>query len=239
MKVRFWGLLPAAGVGRRVGGTVPKQYLALGGKPVLQIALDRLLEPHWVEAACVVIASDDPYWPETGLAEREDVRVAPGGAERCHSVLNGLAALSEIAAPDDWVLVHDAARPCVRREDLDRLAEEAGRGDGGLLAVPVHDTLKRANDRTEVAETVDRAQLWRAFTPQMFRLRPLREALETALAAGMLVTDESSAMELAGYRPRLVEGHADNIKITRREDLVLAEFYLRRQEEEYANRAGV
>jgi 2-C-methyl-D-erythritol 4-phosphate cytidylyltransferase len=153
-----------------------------------------------------------------------------GGAERGQSVRNGLEALREWAGPDDWVLVHDAVRPCLCTEDLDRLLAELDDDPvGGLLAVPVRDTLKQADATGRVATTVDRAQLWHALTPQMFRLGLLCDALQSALARGLRVTDEAAAMEAAGFSPRLVEGRADNVKITRPEDLALAEFYLTRR----------
>ncbi|MFO7639733.1 MAG: 2-C-methyl-D-erythritol 4-phosphate cytidylyltransferase, partial [Candidatus Competibacteraceae bacterium] len=142
----------------------------------------------------------------------------------------GLEALWEWASPDDWVLVHDAARPCLCTEDLDRLLAELDHDPvGGLLAVPVRDTLKQANAAGRVATTVDRSRLWHALTPQMFHLKPLRDALRDALSRGLPVTDEAAAMEAAGFAPRLVEGRADNVKITRPEDLALAEFYLTRR----------
>ncbi|MBI5040510.1 MAG: 2-C-methyl-D-erythritol 4-phosphate cytidylyltransferase, partial [Gammaproteobacteria bacterium] len=155
---------------------------------------------------------------------------ASGGIERAESVLNALDMLREHAVEDDWVLVHDAARPCVRTEDLNHLVT-ALRDDavGGLLAIPVRDTMKQADAEQRCNATVDRSRLWHALTPQMFRLGALRDALRSAAARGVVVTDDASAMEQAGLRPRLIEGHADNLKITRPEDLALAEFYLRQQ----------
>ena len=154
-----------------------------------------------------------------------------GGAERCHSVLNGLRLLTPRAHDDDWVLVHDAARPCVRVEDISLLIERLrDHPVGGLLGLPVADTMKRADAAGNVLETVPRDGLWRALTPQMFRLGLLRAALERALDNGLLVTDEAQAVEAAGQVPCMVEGHADNIKITRAQDLVLAQLYLQQQE---------
>ncbi|MFP5507268.1 MAG: 2-C-methyl-D-erythritol 4-phosphate cytidylyltransferase, partial [Gammaproteobacteria bacterium] len=178
----------------------------------------------------VAVAGGDPYWPTLRCELPCPLIVAPGGAERADSVLNALQVLRERAADDDWVLVHDAARPCVRADDLRRLID-ALRDDpvGGLLAVPVRDTMKQATDDGRCAATVDRSRLWHALTPQMFRLGALRAALIAAHTDGIAVTDDASALEHAGQRPRLVEGHADNIKITRPEDLALAEFFLRQQ----------
>ena len=229
---RRWALVPAAGVGKRMGSTVPKQYLPLAGRPVIARALATLLNHQHIAGVMVAIGAEDEGWPSVAaeFTAAKPLRVVTGGAERCHSVLNGLEALREQAALTDWVLVHDAARPCLIAEDLDRLFTELVDDPvGGLLAVPVRDTLKQADDAGRVAATVDRSRLWHALTPQMFRLGMLREALRAALARGLLVTDEAAAMEAAGYAPRLVEGRADNLKITRPEDLALAEFYLTRR----------
>ncbi|MCF6211732.1 MAG: 2-C-methyl-D-erythritol 4-phosphate cytidylyltransferase [Gammaproteobacteria bacterium] len=206
----------------------PKQYLPLLGKTVIEHTLQCLLVHPRISGAVIAISSDDGWWPEIKIKMDTPLWVTEGGAERCHSVLNALQALSAQAADQDWVLVHDAARPCLRSEDIDELIRRCeAHPVGGLLAVPVKDTLKRADAARNVRETVDRNQLWHAQTPQMFRLGPLRDALQQALAANALVTDEASAMELAGHAPLLVEGHADNIKITRPEDLVLAGLYLK------------
>lgn len=229
---RYWAMVPAAGAGKRMGSAVPKQYLSLAGRPVIAHTLASLLDHPRIDGVAVAIGAGDEWWPTVAaeLNAAKPLRVVTGGAERCHSVLNGLEALSEPAQPEDWVLVHDAARPCLTGGDLDRLIDTlADDPVGGLLAVPVRDTLKQADDAGRVAATVDRSRLWHALTPQMFRLRMLHEALRAALARGLLVTDEAAAMEVAGFAPRLVEGRADNLKITRPEDLALAEFYLTRR----------
>ena len=164
--------------------------------------------------AIVCVALDDPFWPQLPVASDPRVRRAPGGRERGDSVLAGLQALlAEGAGAEDWVLVHDAARPNLARQDLDRLlAELADDPVGGLLAVPARDTLKRASADGRVVQTVDRSVIWQAYTPQMFRLGALREALAQALKEGVAVTDEASAMEWAGQSPRLIEGRADTRK---------------------------
>jgi len=229
--IRYWAIVPAAGAGRRMGSVIPKQYLPLASQPVIAHTLDTLLRYPRLAGVVVAISAGDEWWPEiaAGRVTDKPLLVVTGGAERSHSVLNSLDALSERTHPDDWVLVHDAARPCLRVADLDRLLTElADDPVGGLLAVPVSDTLKQADATGRVAATVDRSQFWRALTPQMFRLGPLRNALRETLARGQLVTDEAAAMEAAGFAPRLVEGRADNLKITRPEDLALAEFYLTR-----------
>jgi 2-C-methyl-D-erythritol 4-phosphate cytidylyltransferase len=209
-----------------MGGTRPKQYLELVGTPVLAHTLRRFVGHPAVAGIVVALAPGDRDWAMLDPALRAAVDVTDGGAERADSVRNGLAALAGRATDHDWVLVHDAARPCLRRADLDRLLVElADHPSGGLLAVPVRDTLKRVV-HGQVSETVPREALWHAQTPQMFRLGLLRDAL----AAHPRVTDEAMAMERAGHAVRVVEGHADNLKITRPEELELAAWYLDREE---------
>ncbi|KHD11790.1 2-C-methyl-D-erythritol 4-phosphate cytidylyltransferase [Candidatus Thiomargarita nelsonii] len=218
----YWALVPAAGIGSRMGSQRPKQYLHLHNKPILQHTLERLNLPA-IAGIVVCVAEHDPYW-ETLTLPMPVMRVN-GGAERCHSVLNGLQALQQQAQPDDWVLVHDAARPCVRQADIEKLMTElAHHPVGGLLAVPVRDTMKRADANS--VETVNREGLWHALTPQMFRLEALSNALQNLLSRGEHVTDDAQAMEKMGQCPVLIEGHADNIKITHPQDLSLAELYL-------------
>ncbi|MCF6283273.1 MAG: 2-C-methyl-D-erythritol 4-phosphate cytidylyltransferase [Candidatus Polarisedimenticolaceae bacterium] len=227
---RYWAVVPAAGVGKRMASAIPKQYLPLAGVLVIEQTLQRLLSHPKIETVFVALSEQDGWWPDTSFADDARVMRVAGGAERCHSVLNALDALSVVAAEEDWVLVHDAARPCLRLTDLDRLINQtSSHAVGGLLGIPVRDTMKRSDRSAQVTGTVPREQLWHAFTPQMFRLGPLRSALKQALDNGELVTDEASAMELAGLRPLMVEGHADNIKITRPEDLALAAFFLQQQ----------
>jgi 2-C-methyl-D-erythritol 4-phosphate cytidylyltransferase len=225
---KYWAIVPAAGCGRRMLAEVPKQYLPLLGVTVLEHTLNTLFACESIEGVVLALSADDSYWPE--IAPRFSARnlaCIAGGEERCHSVLNSVHHLRGFADTQDWVLVHDAARPCLRADDLTALIETlAEDACGGLLGVPVADTMKRLGADGRVAATVDRQTLWHAQTPQMFRLGLLQSALEQALAQGRLVTDEASAMEIAGYRPRMVRGHADNIKITVPSDLALAEFYL-------------
>ena len=228
---RYWVVVPAAGGGRRMGRAIPKQYLPLAGRQVIEQTLHRLLSHDRIQTVYVALSEQDGWWPKTTFADDSRVIAVTGGAERCHSVLNALDALSGVAAEDDWVLVHDAARPCLRLTDLNHLIEQASaHAVGGLLGVPVRDTMKRSDTSAQVVETVPREELWHAYTPQMFRLGQLRSVLKQALANGWLVTDEASAMELAGLHPLMVEGHADNIKITRPDDLALAAFFLQQQQ---------
>jgi len=211
----------------------PKQYLPLLGHPVLRHTLERLCTHARVQGVLVGIAPEDEHWKK----HAEEFRNLPkflgtsnGGETRAHTVLNGLKALAKHAKAGDWVLVHDAVRPCVRHGDIDRLitAVEAGE-EGGLLAFPVADTVKRVDNAARVTETVNRNGLWRAATPQMFQINSLIQALEQGMKSGKEITDEASAIEAAGGHPRVVAGHTDNIKITLPEDLALAELYLKQQ----------
>ncbi len=217
----FWAVIPAAGVGARMRADRPKQYLDLCGRSLLERTLDCFLDHPRLRGLAVSLAAEDPWWPTLACARDARILRAPGGRERADSVLGGLLLLGEQGATDgDWVLVHDAARPNLHREDLDRLLAELAQDPvGGLLGVPARDTLKRVGRDGRVSETVDRSQVWLAYTPQMFRLGALRDALSAGLAAGAAITDEASAMEWAGHAPRLVEGRADNIKVTTPEDL--------------------
>ena len=225
-KPRYFAVVPAAGCGRRFQATRPKQYVELAGRRVIDRALDSLLQNPLVSTVVVALApGGDQYWQATDAAHHPAVQTVAGGQRRCDSVLNGLAPLAGIAAPEDWVLVHDAARPCLRAQDLARLIEELREHPcGGLLAVPVPDTLKRAHpDEPAVAETIDRQNLWQAQTPQLFRYGLLLRALRQHVP----VTDEAQAMERAGHCPRLVPGCPGNFKITTADDLRLAETALR------------
>jgi 2-C-methyl-D-erythritol 4-phosphate cytidylyltransferase len=210
-----------------MGAAIPKQYLELQGRPVMEHTLERLIEHADIAGVCVAVGDSDDRWEHCAYAGHPKIIRAQGGEERCHSVLNALALLRQRADAEDWVLVHDAARPCLRREDLDALIKTLRDHQvGGLLGVPVRDTMKRTDEQGAVLETVPRERLWHAFTPQMFRLGMLQQALQGALEKGVQVTDDAAAMELAGHQPLMIQGHADNIKITRPEDLVLAAFYL-------------
>jgi 2-C-methyl-D-erythritol 4-phosphate cytidylyltransferase len=280
--MRYWLVMPAAGVGRRFGEHIPKQYADLHGRTVMEWSLAPFLYDSRCLGVVVVLGVNDAFWPTvasrlpdvTGATRASEASVAAaladatrvadraaaksggadaegfsdpalslpttpavtlpkvvtalGGSERSHSVRNGLAALSGRAAVGDWVLVHDAARPCVSRQDVDRLLDRVqSHPVGGLLGAPAADTLKRASGERagadkEILETVDRASLWRALTPQMFRYGRLCEALDRALGQGRAPTDEAQALEWMGERPLVVEGSTTNIKITSADDLVIA-----------------
>ena len=274
--MRYWLVMPAAGVGRRFGHTKPKQYAPLQGRTVIEWALAPFLTDPRCAGASVSLASDDPYWGE--VADRlvklpgrtAEIMVADGGAERSQSVRRGLEALATRATADDWVLVHDAARPCLSAHDLQQLLDRVGSHRvGGILATPAADTLKRASVEAhravpsatgptptaasavtstipaqpggassgpEIDQTVDRAGLWRALTPQMFRYKMLSDALDRALASGRLPTDEAQALEWTGEHPVLVQGSAANIKITSADDPVLAAALLNAREHPAAAR---
>lgn len=221
MSVRRYGLIPAAGQGARLGGETPKQYLDLRGEPMLLHTVRALLASPLIEVAFVVLSPDDERYATHDWRAFGD-RIAPlwcGGATRRDSVLNGLVAMANVANPDDWVLVHDAARPCLARPDVERLIEAVGDDEnGGILAVPLADTLKRADEMRRIAATEPRERLWLAQTPQMFRHGTLLRALGGAAGA----TDEASAAEALGLKPALVSGSPRNIKVTFAGDLAIA-----------------
>lgn len=224
---RLWAVVPAAGRGTRFGAEVPKQYLDVAGRPLIAYTLDVLLAHPSIAGVMVVLAADDDHWKDWASISGKPLLTCVGGAERADSVLAGLDALPESVRADEFVLVHDAARPNLSHDDLDRLLE-AGMGDpvGAILAAPVRDTLKRAGDEGGIDRTEPRERLWRAFTPQLFRRMQLSRALAAAHAAGIAITDESMAMERQGLRPLLVEGREDNFKITTPADLARFEFIL-------------
>jgi 2-C-methyl-D-erythritol 4-phosphate cytidylyltransferase len=236
--MRYWLVMPAAGVGRRFGSAMPKQYAPLQDRTVIEWALAPFLADPGCVGVSVSLAADDPYWGEVAerLAKRPgrtpELIFAEGGTERSHSVRKGLEALANRATVEDWVLVHDAARPCLSSADLQHLLERLGTHRvGGILATPASDTLKRASADSSIEQTVDRAGLWRALTPQMFRYQMLCDALDRALASGRLPTDEAQALEWLGEHPLLVQGSAANIKITSADDLVLAAALLNARQE--------
>ncbi|HZF15605.1 MAG TPA: 2-C-methyl-D-erythritol 4-phosphate cytidylyltransferase [Steroidobacteraceae bacterium] len=220
---RYWAVVPAAGTGSRFGGDAPKQYATIGGRTVIESSLAPLLEHPEISGIVLVLARGDERGSALAAGLAPKVTKATGGALRAESVRNGLLSLSERAREHDWVLVHDAARPCLPRADLDRLLVEVGDDPvGGILAAPLGDTVKQGAASGRIERTVERFGLWRALTPQMFRYGLLCRALDSALAAGMDVTDDAAAMERAGHQPRLIAGSAANIKVTRPEDLSIA-----------------
>lgn len=224
----LWCVVPAAGRGVRAGGDRPKQYQSLAGRPLLDHTLERLAAHPQIAGLVVVIAADDPHFSAVDSIGGKPLVIAIGGGERSDSVLAGVLALPAAVAQDHFVLVHDAARPCVRADDITRLIDQAGQGEGGLLGAPLRDTLKRADAGCYSTATEPREGRWRAFTPQMFRRGALARALALAAADGIVVSDEAMAMERTGVLPLLVEGSEDNIKVTTPADFALAEFLLGR-----------
>lgn len=229
---RVWCVVPAAGRGQRFGAECPKQYVPLAGRALIEWTLERLAATPCVAGIMLVLAADDRRW-----TAREGIGATPllavtGASERSGSVLAGLRALPQEVGDDAFVLVHDAARPCVRSADILRLVALGSAAGGGLLAAPLRDTLKRADDDGRVAATEPREARWRALTPQLFRRGELVAALARAQADAdaVAITDESMAMERAGHRPLLVEGAESNIKVTTPADLALAEYLLLRAE---------
>ena len=235
----IWVIIPAAGAGSRMDASTPKQYLPLLDETVIGITLGRLATFPSINGVFVGIASDDSQWAEVekqlqGLPV--PIKTFIGGDTRAQTVLNGLNVLSENSKEGGWVLVHDAARPCVRHDDIRKLINEVSDStDGGVLALPVADTVKRTDSNDRIRKTVRREHLWRALTPQYFPIEDLTNALTKALEEGGEITDEASAMEYIGAMPKCIAGHADNIKITYPADLALAEMYLQKQLKETAS----
>lgn len=229
MKEELWALVPASGIGSRMKSDRPKQYLQIHNRYILDHTLSRLLSVPNLTGIMLVLSDDDPFWPRSNFANHPKVHTATGGLERFNSVLNGLHELEGVASDEAWVMVHDAARPCVRVSDIEHLIDLSKTCDGGLLGLPAKDTIKLVTSDNKVKTTIDRSKIWMAYTPQMFRIGQLRSAIEQAIQKKEMITDDASAMELAGYEPVMVEGAADNIKITHPEDLVLAQWYLEQQ----------
>jgi len=224
---RIHALIPAAGRSVRFGGTTLKQYAHLSGTPVIAHSISAVSRHHSVVSVTVALAPDDGIFEQLIRPDFPAVKTVPGGDTRAQTVMNGLDFILQNHPASDWVLVHDAARPCVRLTDIDILIKTlSATSHGGLLGVPVADTMKQVDGADRITATVAREGLWHAYTPQMFRIGRLRAALQHAIDNDLLVTDEASAMELAGVQPRMVQGQRDNIKITVPADLELAAFYL-------------
>ena len=224
----IWAIIPAAGRGSRSGSDIPKQYQSLLGRPMIHYALDVLSAHPDIDGIILALAADDARWLAVDSWRGKPLRTCIGGAERSDSVLAAITALDDVLGRDDHVLVHDAARPCLRPEDLHNLIEQAGAHPvGALLAGSMRDTVKLSDASGLVTGTLERDRLWRAFTPQMFPARSLQRALEHARQEHAMITDESSAMERLGLSALLVEGQDDNIKVTVAGDFALAEAILK------------
>ena len=227
---KYWVVIPAAGAGRRMRADIPKQYLELSGQAVLLHTMKRLASCPGVSGLFLGISAGDPYWQELSFTAPWLKQVCDGGAERADTVSLVLDDMAGAVQQTDWVLVHDAARPCITHTDVLQLMKLASQQEGGLLGRPISDTVKLADKNNRVRDTIPRDGLWRAQTPQMFRYGELRYALQNAKKKGLVITDEASAMEFAGYQPLMVQGRSDNIKITVPGDLQLAETFIKLQE---------
>ena len=222
--IRIWAIVPASGIGQRMRSDRPKQYLSFCGKTVIEHTLDRLLACKQVRGAIVVLRDNDEYWGKLEYRTDKPLFETQGGAERQDSVINGLIKLQEVETEPCYAMVHDAVRPLVNQQDLSSLIDAVKQNKiGAILASAITDTLKRSEQSGCIAETVDRNNLWRAFTPQLFESKLLLDALQKVKTSNQKLTDDSAAMEAAGYAPQLVECSPDNIKITQPEDLLLAE----------------
>jgi len=227
--MKTWAIIPAAGIGSRMKSDKPKQYFTLAGEPILQHVVNLFSSHPHIEKVVVVLHAKDHWWPSLQLSHPEKILTAIGGKERVHSVLLGLDFLSDYADKNDFILVHDAARPCLQSNDISRLLSALKNHEiGGLLGMPVVDTLKKVDDNDCVERTVPREHLWHAQTPQCFRYELLKSAIEKSLTKNHIVTDESSAIEYAGFKPKMIVGDVRNIKITYPEDIELAEKITRR-----------
>lgn len=230
---KYWAIVPAAGVGQRFAADIPKQFHQLNGALVAQHTLSRLLSLSIIETIVTPCEVGSGYWSKVPAAANPRVRLVAGGKQRADSVMNGLVALQETAADNDWVLVHDMARPCVTPANIARLISELdGHSVGGILAAPINDTLKIVAADRRILSTVNRAEYRAAQTPQMFRFGLLKSSIQAMLDQQKLPTDEASAIEFSGFSAQVVEGRQDNIKITRREDLAIAEAIMKNQEAE-------
>ena len=221
--MRIWAVIPAAGVGKRYSSDIPKQYLPLSGIPVLLHSINKLVKLDEIEEILVVLNPEDTFWEKLNFSHPK-VKAIHGGLQRCNSVNSALEELSGKAKKGDWVLVHDAVRPCISDSDLKKITSIVNDEEvGGLLAFPILDTIKEVGENLEVQKTIPRENLWSAMTPQIFRYEVLKQALDAAIMAGESVTDEASAIEAIGLTPRIIQGEKTNIKITHPSDMVLAE----------------
>ncbi len=222
---KYWAIIPAAGVGRRMGGSVPKQYCKIGGFPMVHYSLLSMCENSAISGVAIGVAENDSEWQKMTFEHDRFMGSFSGGNERSDTVANGLEYL--ISQPQtgnkDWVFVHDAARPCVTQDEINAMIEAAeNSADGVVLGVKVEDTLKKVNPMNEVIESPNRDQYWRAFTPQLFPVAALQRSLLKAREEDFVVTDECMAMEYSGYKPRMLQGNPGNIKITWPSDIELA-----------------
>lgn len=214
-------IIPAAGVGKRMQSVVPKQYLDIDGMTILDRTIDKFISLEFINKVIVALSPNDDYFRDSKFLNNPKLLVVLGGKERCDSVYNGI-----LAATSEYVLVHDAARPCVLTSDIQLLVDKCSNDNGGLLVSRIPDTIKKANEHNEVISTIPRDNVYRALTPQYFKKDLLRKAYEKSVNDGFVMTDESSAMEYLGYKPQAIVGSSTNIKITEPNDLELAKIFL-------------
>ena len=224
---KYWVVIPAAGIGKRMGSDIPKQYVSVRGKTVIEHTIDNFISRKEIQNICISISESDNYWSTLPISKNKKIITTVGGNERYESVYNGLRALQDKANDDDWVLVHDAVRPCLKKSIIDRLITDISSHDvGGILALPCFETMKRVNNNKQVEETINREIIWRAQTPQIFKYKKLLLAIEKAINENILITDEAMAMELSNYKPIVIMGDEKNIKITHKDDLKHLELFL-------------
>ncbi len=227
---QFWAIIPAAGIGQRMGADVPKPYISINNTSLLELSMSCFMQDSKIAGIVVALHPKDQNWGDLDIATDKPIFTVMGGVSRAHSVRAALEKIIQISEPKDFVLVHDAARPCLQRSDLDHLIQQIQQDKvGGILATPVIDTIKESNDFNgdiSIRKTVDRRNLWKALTPQMIRVDILCKALKFCFENEILVTDEASAVEALGLNVKLIEGRSDNIKITKPEDISLAESIL-------------
>ena len=226
-KTKIWALIPAAGIGTRMKSELPKQYLEIDGKTILEHSLSKFLEHPSIDKVVVALHPNDNHWAKIKIANHSKIITVEGGATRAESVLNGLKAIQQQHQQEDWVMVHDAARPCLDAGSIDALIQAGNESKhGAILAIPSVDTVKLANANQTIDKTLNREQIWLAQTPQYFPVQTLADAIETGLEQGLAITDEASAIEAQGMHPALVIGTRKNIKVTEPEDMMLASVWL-------------
>jgi len=224
-KANLVAVIAAAGIGKRVGADIPKQYLSLLGQTIIEHSISPFIEHSDITKVIVSIAKNDCWFRKLKIAQNPKIKVVEGGAERVDSVMSALCEIAD----EDYVLVHDAARPCITRDDIDKLMTQVlSSKQGAILASRVRDTMKRSDPSGQIITTVERANLWHALTPQMFQNGVLRNAI-SRVKQPEKITDEASAMEMLGLPVTIVEGRGDNLKVTRQEDLQIAALYLRQR----------
>ena len=228
---RLWVVIPAAGIGKRMGVDIPKQYITVCDKAIIEHTVEKFTSRNDLQGILVALSNSDQHWSTLELSENNKITTVTGGEERYKSVYNALCSLKNKADDDDWILVHDAVRPCITTSEIDQFIADLDHlnGIGGILALPCFETMKKANTNHEIEETIDRKFIWHAQTPQMFRYKKLFLAIEKIMNENIFITDEAMAMELAGYKPMLIQGTHNNIKITDQNDLKYLESFLRQE----------